>query len=112
MHEFWYNNVKPKYNEDVNLFYMDTNNLIVHKKKIFTKILQKMVNKGLIQESRIRNQKDCFPKEKEVIALMKNELDREITKEFEGLRAKKYGYLTDDNDETKLKRTKKKETKI
>ena len=43
---------------------------------------------------------------------MKNELDREITKEFEGLRAKKYGYLTDDNDETKLKRTKKKETKI
>ena len=43
---------------------------------------------------------------------MKNELDREITKEFEGLRAKKYGYLKDDNDETKLKRIKKKETKI
>ena len=28
-------------------------------------------------------------------------------KEFEGLRGKKYSYLTDDNDEIKLKRTKK-----
>ena len=31
-------------------------------------------------------------------------------KEFEGLRGKKYSYLTDDNDEIKLKRTKKRET--
>ena len=32
MHEFWYDNVKQKYGENVNLCYMDTDNFVVHVK--------------------------------------------------------------------------------
>ena len=49
MHKFWYNYVKPKYNEQVKLCYMDTDTFVAHvQKKIFTKIMQKMLKKGLI----------------------------------------------------------------
>ena len=32
MYEFWYDCVKPKYDENVNIFYMDTDSFIVHVK--------------------------------------------------------------------------------
>ena len=38
---------------------------------------------------------------KKVIGLMKNELDKNVLKEFVALRAKTYSYLTDNNDEDK-----------
>ena len=44
-----------------------------------------------------------LPKEKnkKVIGLMKDELGRETMKEFVGLRAKTYSFLTDENNESK-----------
>ena len=43
-----------------------------------------------------------------VIGLMKEELARQIMKEFVGLRAKTYGYLKDNNDGDKKKTSGKK----
>ena len=30
MYEFWYNYMKPKYDDNVKLFYTDTDNFIIH----------------------------------------------------------------------------------
>ena len=40
MYEFWYDYMKPKYNDNVRLCYMDTDSFVLHikKKKIFIKI--------------------------------------------------------------------------
>ena len=49
MHQFWYNDVKPKYGEKAKLCYMDTDSFIVYKKNmIFIKILQKTLKLDLI----------------------------------------------------------------
>ena len=41
MHEFWYDYVKPKYEGKAKLCYMDTVSLIVLKKKLIPKIINK-----------------------------------------------------------------------
>ena len=66
-----------------------------------------MLKKGLILL--IISQKDIFQKEKtkKVISLIKDELDRKTMKEFVGLKAKTYRYLTDDNDESKKQKVQK-----
>ena len=57
-----------------------------------------MLKKGLTLQ--IMKQIDRFLKEK-VIGLMKDELGRQIMKEFFGLRAKTYNYLKENDDENK-----------
>ena len=48
MHEFWYEYVKPKYNENDKLCYMHTGTLHCScKNMIFTEILQKMLKQDL-----------------------------------------------------------------
>ena len=49
MYEFWYDYVKKKYGDMVKLCYMDTDSLIMNilKQSTFTKILHKMLKKGL-----------------------------------------------------------------
>ena len=48
MYEFWYNDLKPKYGENIKLCYMDTESFIVHvKQMIFTKTFQKMLKQDL-----------------------------------------------------------------
>ena len=46
-------------------------------------------------------------KNKKVISLIKDELDRKTMKEFVGLKAKTYRYLIDDNDESKKQKVQK-----
>ena len=50
MYEFWYDYMKPKYNDNVKLCYMDTESLIMNikKKKTFMKILLVTLKIGLI----------------------------------------------------------------
>ena len=89
MYEFWFDYVKPKYNEKVKLFYMGIDSFIVH------------VNTDDIYEDIAKDVEDRFdnsiyeletplPKRKikKVIGLMKDELDGKTMKEFVGLRAK------------------------
>ena len=49
----------------------------------------------------IFSQTDHCPKKKKEIGLMKDELGGQIMKEFVGLKAKRYSYLKDKNDEGK-----------
>ena len=47
--EFWYNYIKPTYQSNAKLCYMDTDSFIIHiKPKMFIKALQMMLKKGLI----------------------------------------------------------------
>ena len=49
MYKFWYDYVKPKYDEKIELCYMNTDSFIVHiKKVIFIKTSQKMLKLDLI----------------------------------------------------------------
>ena len=49
MYEFWYDYIKPKYNDSVKLYYMDTDSSSrTLKQKIFTMILLMMLKKDLI----------------------------------------------------------------
>ena len=47
MHEFWYNFIKPKYQDNIKLIHMDTNGFIIHIKteNLLYKILQTMLKK-------------------------------------------------------------------
>ena len=51
MYEFLYDYMKPKYDNNIKLCYMDTDSFIMNiKKKIFTKILLMMSKKDLIRQ--------------------------------------------------------------
>ena len=71
MHEFWYDQVKPKYGEKAKLCYIDTDSIIVYiKQKTFTQTLQKILKLDLILKT--MNQIDlCLKEKNKVIDLMK-----------------------------------------
>ena len=109
MYEFWYDYMKPKYNDNVRLCYMDTDSFIMN---IKTNDFYKDISDDVDNRFDISNYevKRLLPigKNKKNIGLMKDELGREIIKEFIALRPKTYSYLTD-NDKIgkKAKGTKK-----
>ena len=81
---------------------MDTNSLIVHvKKEYIYKDIAKDVEKRLDSSNYKLERSLPKQKNKKVIGLMKDELGGKIMKEFVGLRAQTYSYLTDDNDASK-----------
>ena len=92
MYEFWYNYVKPKYGENLKLGYMKTD-----------------IDKDTAYDNETRFENSNFEldrplskrKNKKIIGLMKDELGRQIMKEFVGLRVKAYIYVKDNNDEDK-----------
>ena len=106
MDEFWYDYVKPKYepkyDEKAKLCYMGTDSFIVY--------IQRDIYKDIADvETRIEAsnyQLECnsierlLPKgkNKKVIGLMKDALDRKIMTKFVGLRAKTCSYLIDDGN--------------
>ena len=102
MYEFWYDYVKLKYGENVKLLYMDTEICIVHVK---TDYIYKDIAKDVETRFDTSNFELGRPlskgKNKKVIGLMKDELGRQIMKEFIGLRAKTYSYLKDNNNKDK-----------
>ena len=109
MYEFWYNYIKLKYKNKVDLCYMDTDSLIMNiKTHDFYKDIANDVDKRFDTSSYEENRPLPTGKNKKVIGLMKDELGGKIITEFVTLRPKTYSYLTDDGKiDKKAKGTKK-----
>ena len=109
MYELWYDYLKPKYGENVKLFYMDTDSFIVHVK---TDDIYKDIAEDVEKRFGTSNYEIDKPlpkgKNEKVIGLMKNELGGQIMKEFAGLREKTYSYLKENSNENKKANGKKK----
>ena len=109
MYEFWYDYMKPKYDDNVKLCYMDTDSFIMNiKVEDFCKEVANDVEKRFDTSNYERDRPLPTGKNKKVIGLMKDELGGKIIMEFVALRPKTYSYLTDDcKKDKKAKGTKK-----
>ena len=102
MYEFWYDYMKPKYNDNVRLCFV-----MSIKTNDFYKGIARDVYNMFDTSNYGVNRPLPIGKNKKVIGLMKDELAGEIIKEFIALRPKNYSYLTDnDKIEQKLKEQK------
>ena len=109
MYEFWFDYMKPKYNDNVKLCYMDTDSFVINiKTNDFYKDIANDVEKRFDTSNYEVNRPLPMGKNKKVIGLMKDELRGKIITEFVTLRPKAYSYLTDDcKEDKKAKGTKK-----
>ena len=102
MYEFWYDYIKPKYQDKAKLCYMDTDSFVIH---IKTEDFYEDIANDVEEWFDTSNYDDNGPlptgKNKKVIGLFKDELGGKIMKEFVGLRAKTWAYLMDDDSELK-----------
>ena len=100
MYEFWYDYMKPKYDNNVKLCYMDTDSFIMNiKTNDFYEDIASDVDR--FDTSNYVKRPLPMGKNKKVIGLMKDELGGKIITEFVTLRPKTYSYLTDDGKEDK-----------
>ena len=109
IYEFWYDYMKPKYGNDVKLFYMNTDSFIMNIKTndFFQDIANDVENRFDTSNYEV-NRPLPMGKNKKIIGLMKDELGGKIITEFVTLRPKTYSFLTDDGKEDKkVKGTKK-----
>ena len=109
MYEFSYDYMKPKYNDNVRLCYMDTDSFLMHiKTNYFYKDIAGDVENRFDTSNYEANRLLPTGKNKKVISLMKDELGGKIIMEFVTLRPKTYSFLTvDDKEDKKAKGTKK-----
>ena len=108
MYEFWYDHMKPKYDNNVKLCYMDTDSFIMNiKTNNFYKDIANDVEKRFDTSNYEINRPLPTGKNKKVISLMKEELGGKIITAFVTLRPKTYSYLTDDGIEDKKAKGKK-----
>ena len=97
MYEFWYDYMKPKYNDNVRLCYMDTDSFVMHiKTNDFYKDIAGDVENRFDTSNYEVNRPLPTGKNKKIIGLMKDELGGKIITEFVTLRPKTYSFLTDD----------------
>ena len=102
MYEFWYDYLKPKYNDNVKLCYMDTDSFVMNiKTNDFYKDIANDVEKRFDASNYEVNRPLPIRKNKKIIGLMKDELGGKIIAEFVTLRPKTYSYLTDEGKEDK-----------
>ena len=111
MYKFWYDYIKPKYEDRAKLCYTDTDSFIIHIiTEDFFEDIAYDVERWFDTSNYDENDKRPLPigKNKKVIGLFKDELGGKIIKEFCALRAKTYSYLMgDDSEVKKAKGTKK-----
>ena len=102
MYEFWYDYMKPKYGNNINLCYMDRESFIMNIKAndLYEDIANDVENRFDTSNYEV-NTPLTMGKNKKVISLMKDELGGKIITEFVTLRPKTYSYLTDDGKEDK-----------
>ena len=102
MYEFWYDYMKPRYNDNVKLCYMDTDSFIINiKTNDFYEDIANDVEKIFDTSNYECNRPLPIGKNKKVLGLMKEELRGKIITEFVTLKPKTYSYLTDDGKEDK-----------
>ena len=108
MYEFWYDYMKPKYNDKVKLCFMDTNSFIMNiKTNDFYEDIASDVENRFDTSNYEVNRPLPMRKNKKIIGLMKDELGGKIITEFVTVRPKTYSFLTDDgNEDKKVKGTK------
>ena len=112
MYEFWYDYIKPKYQNKSKLCYMDTDSFAIHiKTEDVYEDIANDVEKWFDISNYDENDDRPLPigKYKKEISFFKDELGGKIMKEFSGLRAKTYAYLMDDDGEKKKAKGTKKE---
>ena len=109
MYEIWYDYMKPKYDNNVKLCYMDSDSFKMNiEKNYFYKDIANDVEDRFDTSNYEVNRPLPMGKNKKVIGLMKDELGGKINTEFVTLRPKTYSYLTDEGKEDqKAKGTKK-----
>ena len=111
MYEFWYDYMKPKYNDNVRLCYMDTDSFIINIKTndFYKDIASDNENRfdtsnyeeNTSKTSALARRPLPTGKNKKVIGLIKDELGGKIITEFVTLRPKTYSFSTDDGKEDK-----------
>ena len=102
MYEYWYDDMKPKYGDNVKLCYMATNSFIMNvKTEDFYKDIANDAEKKYGTSNYVCERPLPMGKNKKVIGLMKDELGGKIMKEFIALRPKCYSYLMDDGEADK-----------
>ena len=111
MYEFWYDHMKPKYNHNVRLCYMDTDSFVMHIKTndFYKDIANDVENRfdtsnyevNTSETSALARKPLPTGKNKKIIGLMKDELGGKIITEFVTLRPKTYSFLTGDGQEDK-----------
>ena len=101
MYEFWYDYMKPKYNDKVKLCYLDTDSFIMNIKTndFYEDIASDIENRFDISNYEVN--RPLPTGKKKIIGLMKDELGGKIVTEFVTLRLKTYSFLTDDGKEDK-----------
>ena len=104
MYEFWYDYIKPKYEDKARLCYMDTDSFVMYiKTEDFYKDIADDVERWFDTSNYDENNKRPFPigEKNRVSVIFKYELRAKIMKEFYALRPKAYAYLIDDGTEKK-----------
>ena len=104
MYEFWYDYIKPKYEDKARLCYMDTDSFVMYiKTEDFYKDIAGDVERWFDTSNYDKNDKRPLKTgiNKKVIGMFKDELGGKIMKEFCAPRAKTYAYLMDDDSEKK-----------
>ena len=87
MYEFWYDYMKPKYNGNVKLCYMDMDSFIMNiQANDFYEDIASYVENGFDTSNYEVNRPSPTGKNKKVIGLMKDELGGKIITEFVTLR--------------------------
>ena len=101
MYEFWYDYIKPKYEDNEKLCYLDTDSFVMNiNTDDFFKGVSNDVDKWFDTSSYKEKYKKplLIGKNKKVIGKSKDELSGKIMPEFCALRAKAYAYKLDDGD--------------
>ena len=102
MYEFWYDYLKPKYQDNAKICYMDTGSFIIHSKtEDFYKDIADDVEKRFDTSNYEVNKPLPSEKNKKVIGLMKYVLGEKIMTIFIAHRPKTYFYLIDDDNSDK-----------
>ena len=103
MYEFWHDYVKPNYDENAKLCYVDTDSFIVH-----VKIDD--IYKGIAEDMETRFETSNFEVDRPLPKWKKwksNWTNKKWITCTNGLRAKTYSYLKENNEDKKAKDTKK-----